>query len=492
VLASGEFSRAVSFLQPALSDPPNSKVWRNWEFVGEFLGLYALSMLSTDLRSVSRTLLATLAAFVAAWLLLGLPLDKPDSGIFQVDEAEYLTLAVHSVRQARGLTDASVGGQIEVRDGAAPWRAGIHESTFGFQSPGLPKLLFGLAGSAAGAGEVNPKVFPRFADPSLSKGPAKLERKAAAQAVLPALGAGRAVTRLLAAAIAALLFALAAGISRAWTRPLGSYATGALAAALWLSAPIAWEASAHVRPGLMPVAFWCAGLAAALGIRRPGILPISLALGLACGLATAGKLNGILFAPLVPALLYWNRRAIGIDPGPALRQAAIGTLISAAVCIAAFLALAPGLWHDTISGMGSVLNMWNGDLAFQAQQTNLSVEVSTGAADSLAMGFRGLFTTAGPLAGLVPYLGAVLLPLGLLALARGSRARPDAPAQTHRDRAVLAWALVLLLASAWLMPLDRPRYILPMVAPAALVEALVLARLLTLRKTAAPAASNPS
>ena len=476
---------AVSFLHPALSDSQIPKVWRNWKFVGGFCGVYALAMSPSHQRTTLGLVVASLAALALAWLLLALHNKEVDPGTFQVDEAEYLTLGVHSVRQVRGLSDPSVGGQIFVATEAAPWRTGIHESTFGFQSPGLPKLLFGIVGSAAGVGEVDPKLFPRFNSPNLSRSAAKSERLAAAEAVRPALGPGRAVTRLLAAAIAALLFGLAAGLSRVWTSTLGSYATGALAAGLWLSAPIVWEASAHVRPGLLPVAFWCAGLAAALGIRRPGILPVSLALGLACGLATAGKLNGILLAPLVPAMLYWNRRALAFEPGPALRQAAVGTLVAAVVCIGAFLALAPGLWHDTASGMVQIVRMWNGDLAFQARQANLAVEVSTGAADSLAMGIRGLVAESGPLAAFAPYLGAVLLPLGLVALVRGSRARADRPAQTHRDRMVLAWALVLLVASAWLMPMDRPRYILPMVAPAALVQALVIARLCTCWKPTA-------
>ena len=483
---------AVSFLQPALSESRVPKVWRIWKFVNNFRGLYALAMLPPAPRSALWLTVASLVVMALAWLLLALPLRGVEPGTFQVDEAEYLTLAVHSVRQARGLSDASVGGQIQVPVKAAPWRTGIHKSTFGFQSPGLPKLLFGIAGSAAGVGEVNPRVFLRFSSPNLPRGVAKSERIAAAGAVLPALGPGRAVTRWFAAAIAALLFALATGISRAWTSTRGSYTTGALAAVLWLSAPVVWEASAHVRPGLMPVAFWCVGLVATLGIRRPGILPVSLALGLSCGLATAGKLNGILLAPLVPALLYWNRRALDIEPRTAFRHAAVGTVIAATISIGAFLALAPGLWHDTISGMAEIVRMWSGDLAFQARQTNLAVEVSTGATVSLAMGFQGLVATSGPLAGLVPYLGAALLPLGLVALVRGSRGRRDKPAQSHRDRALLAWALVLLVASAWLIPMDRPRYILPMVAPAALVEALAIARLITLWKPATAAKTTPS
>jgi len=40
--------------------------------------------------------------------------------------------------------------------------------------------------------------------------------------------------------------------------------------------------------------------------------------------------------------------------------------------------------------------------------------------------------------------------------------------------------------------MDRPRYILPMVAPAALVEALAIARLITLWKPATAAKTTPS
>jgi ABC-type transport system involved in cytochrome bd biosynthesis fused ATPase/permease subunit len=61
-------------------------------------------------------------------------------------------------------------------------------------------------------------------------------------------------------------------------------------------------------------------------------------------------------------------------------------------------------------------------------------------------------------------------------LARGAKKGQ----QPHADRVVLAWSALLLLASAWLIPMDRARYILPMIAPAALVQALLIARVIAL------------
>jgi hypothetical protein len=420
------------------------------------------------------TWIAALLALATAWLCFGLPVGRDAERGFEVDEAEYLTLAIHSVRQAQGKTDATLGTQLPRIDDLSPWRDGIHDSTFGFQSPGLPKLLFGAAGVAAGVGEVSAEVFPRFLPPDLSRGAAKERRLAARELVLPALEPARRVARGLASLIAALLFAIAYSVSGAWAGPRLRYVCGAFAGLLWITSPIAWEASAYVRPGLLPVLFWCAALLATLKIKRPSIL--ATVLGLCCGLATAGKLNGVLLAPLVPILLFFAQRANGLKARDAAKVAALCTPLAAVLSFAVFLVFAPGLWSDTFSGLVQIVRLWRSDLAHQATLAVETIAISSGPMHSLRMGFSGLANTSGPLAGIAPFLGVVLLPLGLAALARGSKCG----GQPHVDRAVLAWSLFLLFASAWLIPMDRARYILPMVAPAALVQALLLARLLSL------------
>jgi hypothetical protein len=422
-----------------------------------------------EVSAQRRRLGEALLALVAAWLLLGLGAPEPATAPgadFDVDEAEYLGMGVASLAQLAGRGDATLNGQLPGPI-VTPWRDGIHASTFGFQSPGLPKLLFGLVAAQAGVDTVDAGVWPRFVPKGLSKGEFKAHRQAAKAGLLPALGPARGLMRLLAALIAALLFASAHRIAAGWgSRLRPATLAGALAALLWILSPAALEAAHHVRPGLLPILFWCAGLVAALELGPDRTLALAILTGVALGLATAAKLNGALFAPLIPAFLYLKgaRRA---------RLAALTTL-AAALSLTIFFLFAPGLWHDTLSGLTQILTAWRGDLAHQAALYGATVRVPTGRLDALGIALGGLATQAGPLAAWLPFAGALLGLGGLAALARGAR-------HSSADRLTLTWCLVLVLGSGLLLPLDRLRYLTPLAAPTALAAGLLFARLASAR-----------
>jgi len=423
-----------------------------------------------EVSAPARRLGEALLAFAVAWVLLGFSSPAARDAAagpgarFDVDEAEYLAMGVASTAQLFGETDAAAG---EARD---PWRGGIHATTFGFQSPGLPKLLFGLVARSAGVRQIDPAVFPRFIPKELSKGEFKARRLAAKAQLEPALDPAREVTRLLAAAIAALLFAAAHRIASTWHRPT---LAGTLAALLWLASPAALEASHHVRPGLLPILFWCAMLVCALAAP---LRAKPLALGLLLGLATAGKLNGALAAPLIPLFLYLA--------GARGAKLAAATALAAALSIAVFLLFAPGLWHDPIGGISQILHLWRGDLAHQASLYGADVHVPTNRLEALWVALLGLAKHAGPLAGVVPFAGAALALFGAATLIRGAR-------HSAADRVALAWCLVLIVASGLILPLDRLRYLTPLTAPAALLAGLFLARLTAPRHTPEAGQSAP-
>lgn len=410
-----------------------------------------------------------LVAFAVAWVLLGLaqpgaPSAEGSLGArFDVDEAEYIAMGVASVAQLLGEEAILPSKPLppgDPREEPDPWRDRLHATTFGFQSPGLPKLLFGLAARTSGVRQVDPAVFPRFIPKELSKGPFKARRLAAKAVLEPALDRARLLTRLFAAAIAALLFAAAQQIARAWRRPT---LAGSLTALLWISSPAVLEASHHVRPGLLPILFWCMMLVAALAAPlRSRPFTLAAALGLCLGLATAGKLNGALAAPLVPLFLY--------VAGVRRAKLAATTALAAVLSLTVFLAFAPGLWHDTASGISRILHLWRGDLAYQASLYGADVRVPSNHLEALWIAILGLAGHAGPLAGFVPFAGAALALLGAAALIRGAR-------HSAADQTALAWCLILILGSGLILPLDRLRYLTPLAAPAALLAGLLLARL---------------
>lgn len=401
----------------------------------------------------SRLVLALLA-MLAAWALFGL--SAPDPQSFDVDEAEYIAMGAASLSQALGETDASLGGQVP---GAieAPWRDGFHKTTFGFQSPGLPKLLFGLIARGSNVRDIDAAVWPRFVSRQLSRSEFKAKRQAAKAKLVAALGPARQATRLLAALVAALLFAIAHRMTSGWqARPWITPLAGATAALFWISSPAVSEAAHHVRPGLLPVTFWCAALLTVLTLRLPkGQLVLTLMLGLSVGLATSGKLNGVLLAPLVPFFLH--------QAGARRLRLVAATGLAAALSFATFVALSPGLWHDTAGGLAQIVAAWRGDLAHQTSLAPAGSVIPTGRLDALLVALKGLASEGAP-------LSAVLGFFGLGALAKGAYHSTD-------DRITLAWCLVLLLGSGLIIPFERLRYLVPLAAPAALAASLLLTRL---------------
>lgn len=415
---------------------------------------------------------------------------EPAGKRFDTDEAEYLAMGVHSLAQLLGETDATADGQLPVtgQPGTDPWRAGVHESTFGFQSPGLPKVVFGLVGRASGVTAIDPAVYPRFVPKELPKGAAKERRLAARERLLPALGPARDLMRVLASLVAVLLFAAGRRVAATWgAGSCYEHLAGSLAAGLWLASPATLEAANHVRPGLLVILFWTTGLA--LVQRRLGVLgssprlgagdspeagsaaeqleasasnwSLALVLGLALGLATASKLNGVLFAPLVPIFLA----LVGLRG----RRLVVPTAVAGLLAFAVFVLFAPGLWHDTLGGTGQMLQAWRGDLAHQAALYGDTVTVPKSYLAALVLALGGLFTEAGAFSTWMPHLGASLGLLGIVALAGGAR-------HSLQDRAVLAWCVVLVVGSGLVLPMDRLRYLLPLAAPAALAGGLFVAR----------------
>ena len=430
---------------------------------------------------LQRVLTLLLAALVGLGAWFGLRQVEAEPS-FKVDEAEYLTMGLLSVEQWSGARDAG-GGMLAVSDPGS-WREGIHEVTFGFQSPGLPKLVFGqLARAALGpdnVGRVTPLVFRRFAEQLSDPGMGRAVRLSAREPLLPALEPARGVVAGLAAAIAALLFWCAAMVAQRFHKaPTGGWIAGGAAALLWSTSPAVYEAANYVRPGFFPILFWIVGLAVALALLgvREHLAPepaaedsseslallsvVTVALGVCLGLAVAGKPGGVVFVLAVPMLLWPFAKRFGLKT--------LATLCAWALGFAVFVALAPGLWTDTWDGVGQMLGAWRGDFQWQAEQYGGDVEVAASLWDALRISVIAMLRDSGPLGLWLPYVGTLLGLAGLVGCALGAT-------HSRADRLVLGFGVVILAGSALIVPMDRTRYFLPLVLPLALACGLFVER----------------
>lgn len=434
------------------------------------------------MRSRFVPLLLALVAGLVAWFALRAPEREPS---FKVDEAEYLAMGLFSVEQWQGTSDATRGGLVAAPD-PATWREGVHAVTFGFQSPGLPKVVFGtLAQAHLEPGTVVlPYVFRRFVPPDLAGLPPRTHRLSAREPLLPALEPARARMAGLAALAAALLALAAASIARTFNpHPVAGALAATVAVAGFLTSPAVREAANYVRPGLFPVLFTSAAVVVflraiarrdrrlALDLPAPvRLLGVAIGLGLCLGLATAGKLNGALLAAAIP-FLVWPLRG-----KPGARAAAI--VGAWAIGFGVFVLFAPGLWGNLVEGVRAILDGWRGDLAWQAEQYNGEVHVAQGRFDALRLSMGALLSSAGPFAAWVPFAGTLFGVLGIVGLGLGAR-------RSDTDLGVFGFCVVLLVGSALVVPMERLRYFLPMVWPLALGAGLLVERLACGRRRAA-------
>lgn len=428
-------------------------------------------------------LLLALAAGALAWLAFT-PVVKGELH-FEVDEAEYLAMGLFTVEQDQGLADATRGGLVPADD-PNTWRGGIHEVTYGFQSPGLPKFVFGgiVRATLPEGTLVLPWVFPRFTPESTGGFAPRSIRLSAREALKPALAPAREVPRMLLALAAGLLAFGAARIAQGFSTRLVEPVVAATVAGFGFVTSGAVQAAAnHVRPGAFPVVFMALGWAvflwavrsrAGTGVRLFGA---AIGFGLALGLATAGKLNGAVFAAAIPFLVM----PLGGPRASRVVAMAGAWLIGFAV----FVLFAPGLWHDTLGGIEQILRGWRGDFAFQSERYGDEVRVSAGRLDGLGLALRAMCGEAGPGGGFAPYLGVlftVLGALGLAGFALGGRVfgrGEGAPPTPNRavDHGAFWFCILLVVGSGLLVPMDRTRYYLPLVWPLALAAGVFVARI---------------
>jgi len=416
---------------------------------------------------------------------------------FEIDEAEWITMAVHNWRQVLGEVSPFEKLPPSERDvpEANRWKVGIHQSTFGYMNPLLPKLVLGAVAAAGGHRDFDPAIYPRF---TKDLPPARQEaaKKRARAAAAPARGALR-NTILVLASVSAAALALAAARAAGW-------AAGLAAFALFLSAPRIRVSATWIRTDFFPIALALVALVAALALAdwlagtrgRGRLVAASAVLGTLAGLSVGSKLNGALLALLVGAwiALAWLTAPRGARPGFA-RGPLVGWLVSGVLCVALYVLFSPHLWPAPVENLHKLLDAWASDIAHQQQRYGDRIGAASTLAEHWRLAFHGrhgvleaeepFFALTGVALGGALMLGG-LAALGLRTVASGRAARGvdggDASARRVARGALFAlvWAVVTIGGTALWLPLGRDNFYVAFWAPVCLLEGALVGSLVML------------
>ncbi len=382
---------------------------------------------------------------------------------FEIDEAEWLTISIQSWQQLTGDTSPLAGlpaEKLPLPENANLWKLGIHQSTFGFMNPMLPKYLFGALAKAGGHEQYSALVYPRFG----SERPIGKER-AKQMVVPPRRGARMLVLGLWSLTAALLAFCL---------RPVAGW-PGALAGlALFCASPNVQDAATRVRTDVFPLCFGL--LALCLAQRKSqhiaqGRLWSALGLGLCAGLAVGSKLNGALVAFCVGAyaLLTWLR-----VPGNARTPFARGPLrtwlLAGGLCCALFMLFSPHLWPAPMEGLRDLSESWEGDIEHQKDRYGERLGRADDLAGHLRLGLIGALGEDEPLRALTGApLGAGAMLIGIGALLLALTGRIQTPSRTALTL-LLAYLLIMAVGTTLWLPFGRRSFFLPYGLLAAMLE----------------------
>jgi hypothetical protein len=420
---------------------------------------------------------AAVLALLAAWLVLGGRLERPDEDELYGDETCWVAISIlHWGQVAHG--DPVAGAELDPPrwQGRGRWESGVQRTAFGYPSPCFAKLVWGAALQVAGYRSASPLVFTAFVerDPEGAR--------SARKTLEPALPIARGIVL----ALACLSTVLVASAARSALPDGWGWLAAALASALWLASPIVRATAGDARTDYFMLAFALAALVFALSARdaiagRRGLRAqwiAGVALGAACGLCVASKLNG---APVCAAvalwflILGWPRRAAA--KGSLLRGPGVALILAGLTTCAVFWALNPRLHAQPIAGVVDILERWRELFAYFRDEWAPSAGVATAhsLAQSAGMFLQRTLERDDPWRALIGLPGGGILACAGLALLAWRALRARLEPERECARILLTFALVTLAATAVWLPIDWPRYFLTAVPALALAQAAALA-----------------
>ncbi len=397
--------------------------------------------------------LAALVLALALWAAFATR-ERKHEGRLASDEPEWIAISILHWRQF-ALGEPPAGAELDppAERSDNVWKQGVQRTTFGYMNPCLPKLVWGAAFAAAGHRSASPYSFQIFYRPV----GAQKQREAWLE-LAPAESLARRVVLVLCALTATLLVLCARELHPGWP----GWLAGAASFALWFATPLVQSTSNYIRTDYFMLPFCLAGLWVALRWPRPS-LAWGVAIGVACGLSVASKLNGGL---LCVAAVSWCALAV-VRERAQLSNAALALSIAAALSIAIFFALNPRLWSGPIDGVRDVLARWDTLMTFfqdeHAPRTGVAVARTFPERVALFSSSLPKWNFAlGAFSGVLALVG-----LGWLAL---RSARGEAQAQV-----LLAFALLFVAGTILWLPLDWERFYLTATPALVLLQAAPLA-----------------
>ncbi|MHC4379749.1 MAG: sulfatase family protein [Planctomycetota bacterium] len=421
-------------------------------------------------RRLLEAAIAILLLFVGqAWLPGAATFDER---LPSIDECGWLAIS-HEVY--REFTEGDPGG--------VDWEEGLHKTTYGAMNPNLAKLLFGWRLDQAGYDLPPPKVFPAL-NPEAE---GRLQNR---RFVLNRVGRHEEYMVQLRAFDVWLMALAGAGIYLVGSAAMGR-GLGILAWALFLSTSEVRELAPLVMTDNLLLLLAIGGVWASMILlqrtTRDSLplrfgLPLFLLLGLVFGAAASTKLNGaigcIAFAIALVGLFAAGRFRSSPNWQPWVWAGA-----SASAACLLFFALYPLLWHDLTGGLSFLMAEWEAlDLRHQKVFHRAALD---GLLEQLAASWSRGAIGIGP-TWLPGWLAGLLVVAGLGQLSVKAYGSLRDPERDPSPWVLWCFALTWIVATVLWIPLDWPRYYLPIMVFTSLLAAIPLASLLRLLLTRLP------
>lgn len=421
---------------------------------------------STRRKIARASLSALLYAVLAACSLAVVHASTPRAPGIDWDEFGWLAVS-----------DATFRMIFVDRDGdAARWHEGLQVTSYGAMNPNFSKLVMGAALYGWGYDLAPPPFFPLMnpAHERYDRLTAE-QRRDLAREHLPYVRKLRRLVLGTSAACAVALFLLG--------RALGGAVLGAAAYAAFVLTPLVGPLAFVVYTDMLLLLMMLLSTLATVRLLRwwgepasrvpPGRAILAL-LGLgALFAATVGtKYNGALvcIACGASALVLW---LAGRFAHRRPWHTAAALMATGGIAFGIFVAMNPQLHDDVLGRIAWSVREWNALIASQQAEAGDAAALTT-VGERLAAVWRRALLQTGPLARVFPPGAPLLAGLGLAVLVlrfvRACRGRGDLVGPT----VLLVWVLVLGAGTTLWLPLDRPRYCLPLVPGLCLLQAVAI------------------